>query len=64
MRRRRLIPGFSKKYNVIKLVYYESLDSEDDAERREIQLKKRSRAYKINLIERRNIGWMDLFEDL
>ena len=58
----RLISGFSKNYNLDKLVYYEAWKDHASAVRREIQLKKGSRKAKIEMIERTNPQWLDLYE--
>ena len=58
------IDGFSKKYNLTKLVYYEVLDSPGVAIMREKRLKKWNRVWKINLIEKMNPHWYDLYPDL
>lgn len=54
------IEGFTKKYNVDELVYYEIFDTVNEALYREKQLKKWNRQWKINLIEKENPGWRDL----
>jgi putative endonuclease len=56
-----IIEGFSKKYNIHKLVYYEITDDIESAIRREKQLKKWNRKWKINLIENSNPEWIDLY---
>ena len=56
-----MIEGFSKKYNIHKLVYYEITDDIESAIRREKQLKKWNRKWKINLIENSNPEWRDLY---
>ncbi len=56
----KLIPGFTEKYNIDKLVYYEIFNEIDDAIRREKQLKNWHRQWKINLIESINKEWEDL----
>ena len=56
----KMIEGFSKKYNLTKLVYYETFNSVGDAIRREKQLKNWQRQWKINLIESKNKEWKDL----
>ena len=56
-----MIEGFSKKYNIHKLVYYEITDDIESAIRRERQLKKWNRKWKINLIENSNPEWRDLY---
>ena len=59
----KLIDGFTKKYDITKLVYYESCSSIDVAIRRERQLKNWHRQWKINLIESINQDWKDLSLD-
>jgi putative endonuclease len=56
--------GFTKRYGVTRLVWYETHDTIVAAIRREKQLKKYKRDWKINLIERENSHWEDLFPDL
>jgi len=56
------IEGFTKKYNVKALVYFESHENAESAFVREKQIKKWRRAWKINLIERKNPCWKDLYE--
>lgn len=55
--------GFTKKYNINKLVYYEEFPDPSSAIRREKQLKNWHRDWKINVIERSNPTWMDLSND-
>ncbi len=55
------IEGFTKKYNVDKLVYYEKFDDPNSAIAREKQLKAGSRKKKLDLIKSFNEGWKDLF---
>ena len=59
-----LIDGFTKKYQVHKLVYCESTDDVKAAIQREKQLKKWKRQWKIDLIEEDNPEWRDLNDDL
>jgi putative endonuclease len=56
----KLIDGFTKKYNLTKLVYYETTSDIKDAIYREKQLKGWLRIKKIILIEENNPGWDDL----
>ncbi|MCS6847387.1 MAG: GIY-YIG nuclease family protein [Anaerolineae bacterium] len=56
--------GFTKKYGVHMLVYYELHTSMLDAIRREKQLKKWNRAWKLKLIEAQNPEWRDLYDDI
>jgi putative endonuclease len=55
------VPGFTKQYNVHRLVYFEQFGDIENAIRREKRLKKWNRAWKIQLIEQRNPNWDDLF---
>ena len=56
-----LIKGFTSRYNVNKLVYFEVFDSALGAIRREKCLKEWARAWKIRLIEKSNPEWRDLY---
>jgi len=56
----KLIKGFTKKYGLNKLVYFESHQFIDDAIKREKQLKNWNRQWKIALIEENNPNWNDL----
>ena len=62
--KKNLIEGFTKKYFVHKLVYFEVTDSINIAIEREKQLKKWRRKWKINLIEESNPLWKDLYYDI
>ncbi len=55
--------GFTKFYNVNRLVYFEKHESIDDAKLRERQLKKWNREWKENLINKLNPKWEDLSEN-
>ena len=57
-------PGFSSRYDVTRLVWFERFDAIEDAIRREKSLKRYPRAWKITLIERDNPNWDDLFPAL
>ena len=59
----KVISGFTAKYNINKLVYYESYTQIEDAIIREKVLKKWNRQWKINLIEKENSQWLDLSEN-
>jgi len=59
-----LVPGFTNRYGVHKLVYYEQVDDIRSALEREKQLKKWSRRWKLDLIESANPYWRDLYNDL
>ena len=58
-----LIAGFTKRYGVHRLVYYEMHESMDAAIAREKRLKKWNRAWKLRLIESMNPEWDDLFDE-
>ncbi len=58
------IPGFTQKYGVKTLVWYEFLGSMEEAIKREKQLKEWRRTWKIELIEKLNPTWCDLFEEM
>ncbi len=60
----RLVPGFTRKYNIHVLVYYEKYSDIYSAIKREKRLKKWNRQWKINLIESVNPGWKDLYNGL
>lgn len=59
-----LIDGFTKKYGVHRLVYYEQYDDVVNAIQREKRLKKWNRQWKIELIEKENLEWKDLYLQL
>ncbi len=59
----KVVDGFTKKYNVDRLVYYELTDSVDTALNREKQLKRWHREWKINLIKEINPEFKDLSLD-
>ncbi len=59
-----LIDGFTKKYNLNRLVYFEVFNCVEDAIVREKRLKKWNRQWKIDLIEKVNPNWDDLYEKL
>jgi putative endonuclease len=58
------LSGFTSKYNVTMLVWYELHESRETAFSRERQLKKWNRSWKLNLIEESNPAWRDLWDDL
>jgi len=62
--REALIPGFSSRYKTYRLVYFEQHDGAYEAITREKQIKKWRRAWKIELIEKQNPGWTDLYDSL
>jgi putative endonuclease len=59
-----LTDGFTKKYFVHNLIYFETVTDINSALTREKQLKKWNRQWKINLIEKDNPEWKDLYNDL
>jgi putative endonuclease len=59
-----LVEGFTRKYGVHQLVYYELHGDMISAINREKQMKKWNRAWKLELIERQNPGWRDLWEEI
>ena len=58
-----LVEGFTSRYNVRRLVYYEDVNNIQAALQREKQLKRWTRKWKIELIERTNPEWRDLESD-
>ena len=59
--RQALIPGFTKRYGLNRLVYYERHELMTAAIQREKSLKRYSREWKCNLVERENPHWDDLY---
>jgi putative endonuclease len=60
----KVIPGFTEKYNVNQLVYYESHQEIMEAARRERRLKNWCRKWKLNIIEQFNPTWRDLYDEI
>ncbi len=60
----KLLEGFTKKYNIDKLLFYEAYDDINNAIAREKQIKGGSRAKKIQLIEEMNSKWDDLYDEI
>jgi putative endonuclease len=58
--KQKVVPGFSRRYGVDRLVWFEAHESADTALRREKQIKEWKRDWKINLIERENRHSIDL----
>jgi putative endonuclease len=58
------VPGFTRKYGVKMLVWYEQHETRETAFQRERQIKRWNRAWKLQLIERFNPTWKDLAVDL
>ena len=62
--RENLVDGFTKKYGVHRLVYFETHEDVRHAIQREKNMKHWPRAWKIALIEKDNLDWLDLYETL
>ncbi len=61
--KRKLVLGFTSKYGLDKLMYFEQFQYVNDAIKREKQLKNWNRQWKIDLIEENNKNWNDLSSD-
>jgi putative endonuclease len=59
-----IVEGFTKKYGIHLLVYYEQYDNVESAIQRERQMKKWNRQWKIRRIERQNPDWRDLYDEI
>ena len=57
------IKGFTKKYKINKLIYYEHFDYVNEAITREKRIKEWKRKWKLELIEKENSTWQDLSEE-
>jgi putative endonuclease len=62
--REKLVDGFTKKYNLTKLVYYELFDSIQEAITREKYIKGKGREFKLRLIKSVNTNYKDLYEEI
>ena len=62
--KQKLTPGFASKYGVERLVWYAEFPTRDEARSRERQIKAWKRQWKIELIEKTNPDWRDLYWDL
>jgi putative endonuclease len=60
----KLVEGFSAKYNLDKLIYFEQLDDMQNAIQREKRLKRWNRDWKIQLVNEYNPCWIDLYPSL
>jgi putative endonuclease len=60
----KMVEGFTNKYNVDKLIYYETMESAYGAITREKQIKAGSRKKKIDLINKMNPEWKDLYNSI
>lgn len=59
-----VIKGFTQKYQIKHLVYYETYDDPENAIKREKRLKKWNRTWKMRVIEEMNPEWKDLYETI
>ena len=62
--REKLTPGFSSRYNITRLVWFETYDDPTSAITREKELKKWRRAWKVALVEKKNPNWSDLYPEI
>ena len=62
--REKLVKGFTKKHGVDRLIYYEAYGEVGAAIRREKQMKRWNRAWKVRLIEEKNPNWDDLYSSI
>jgi putative endonuclease len=62
--RQKLVDGFTKKYEITNLVYFEAFEDISDAIIRERQIKEWKRTWKTELIQSVNPYWRDLYEDI
>ena len=62
--RNNLVEGFTSRYEIHRLVYFEQHTNMEEAILREKRIKKWNRAWKIKLIEERNPDWKDLWLEL
>ena len=62
--RSKFVPGFTRKYRVDRLIYFEQFSTAEEAIRREKPMKKWNRQWKIQLIEKSNPNWDDLFDTI
>ncbi len=58
------VPGFTKQYSVVRLVWFEIYDDSTNAITREKEIKKWRRDWKIRLIEQENPDWFDLYDSI
>ncbi len=62
--RMKAVPGFTSRYNITQLVWFEVYDDPANAIAREKELKKWKRDWKVKLIEAQNPEWKDLYESI
>ena len=60
----KILPGFTSRYDVRRLVWFEVYDNPTNAIEREKEIEKWRRAWKIDLIEKENPEWKDLYPDI
>jgi len=59
-----LLPGFTKRYGLKLLAWFEQHESRDSAFQREREMKKWNRAWKLEVVEKQNPGWRDLWPEI
>jgi len=62
--KQKLVEGFTKRYDITKLIYYEPFYDAEDAIRREEQIKGGSRRKKLELVNGLNPEWRDLYDEV
>jgi putative endonuclease len=62
--REKIRPGFTARYNVTRLVWYEPYETREGAFRRERRIKEWRRRWKVELVESMNPTWADLFDEI
>ena len=62
--KQKMVEGFTERYGVTMLVYYEILEDAESAILREKRIKKWRRAWKLQLIEKKNPDWKDLYKEI
>jgi len=62
--REKLLPGFTARYDVRRLVWFEVYDDPTNAIEREKEIKKWRRKWKVDLIEKANPDWRDLYPEI
>ena len=60
----KLVDGFTRRYNIVKLAYYEVFEDAENAIQREKQIKAGSRQKKVQLIDSTDREWHDLYDEL
>ena len=64
MHKNEVLPGFTKQHGVKILVWYEAHESRESAFHRERQIKRWNRIWKLELIEKTNPAWRDLYHEI